>query len=67
VVETICNPVLLFGGEAGHYPIESMDWIRSAIPGAEPDVVPAAKSGSHFWFYENARRFNERLVGWLRE
>jgi len=66
VIETIRNPVLLFGGEASHHGIECMHWIASTIPGAELDVVPAAEGGSHFCFYENPRRFNERLVAWLR-
>jgi len=66
VIETIRNPVLLVGGEASHHGIECMHWMKSAIPGAELDVVPAAEGGSHFCFYENPRRFNERLVGWLR-
>ena len=66
VCATIRNPTLLIGGAASHHPIESMHWLAEAIPGAQLDIVPAAEGGSHFCFYENPRRFNERVVGWLR-
>jgi len=66
VCRTIRNPTLVIGGEASHHPVESLHWLAQTIPGAQLDIVPAAEGGSHFCFYENPRRFEARVVGFLR-
>ena len=65
VIERICQPTLVFGGEASIHPSASQRWIARTVPGAELDIFPSDQGGCHFLFHENPRRFNERTVRFL--
>ncbi len=65
VIRTLRAPTLVFGGAASVHPPASQRWIAEAIPGAEVEILPADQGGSHFLFYENPRRFNDRVTAWL--
>ncbi len=66
VIERIRHPALVFGGAGSVHPSACQRWIAESIPGAELDIFSAEEGGSHFLFYENPRRFNERTLRFLR-
>ena len=64
-IETLRNPTLVVGGETSIFSAQSQRWIASRIPGAEVDIFPASEGGGHFMFFENPRRFNALVSGFL--
>ncbi|MEJ1938495.1 alpha/beta hydrolase, partial [Nostoc sp. NIES-2111] len=62
---TLRNPTLVVGGETSIFSAQSQRWIASRIPGAEVDIFPASEGGGHFMFFENPRRFNALVSGFL--
>ena len=65
LIKDIRLPTLVFGGAASVHPPECQRWIADTIPNAELDIFPADERGSHFLFFENPDRFNERTVRFL--
>ena len=65
LIASIRRPVLVIGGEASQVPSRSQRWIADQIPGAEIEIIEADQGGSHFSFFENPDRFNERVSRFL--
>jgi pimeloyl-ACP methyl ester carboxylesterase len=65
-IQAIRNRTLVIGGEASIFSAQSQRWIAAQIPGAEVEIFSAEDGGSHFMFFDNAPRFNARVVAFLR-
>ena len=65
LIATLRLPALVIGGAASFFPPESQRWIAAQIPGATCEVFGADEGGGHFMFWENARRFNAVVRGFL--
>ncbi|HMQ56963.1 MAG TPA: alpha/beta hydrolase [Rhizobiaceae bacterium] len=64
-IAAIRNPTLVVGAEASIFSAQSQRWIAERIPGAEVEIFAANDGGSHFMFFDNPRRFNERVAAFL--
>lgn len=64
-IAAIDLPTLVIGAEASIFSAASQRWIAEVIPGAQVDIFPADEGGSHFMFFENPARFNERVSEFL--
>jgi len=65
VIRAIRLPTLVVAGEASVHPLESQRWIADAIAGAQLEIIPADRGGSHFMFYENPKLFNAAVIRFL--
>jgi len=65
VIERIKLPTLVIGGENSIFTSASQRWVASVIPGAEVEIFPISKGGSHFMFIENPSRFNSCVALFL--
>lgn len=65
LISTIVQPTLVFAGEASVHPVASQRWIAETVLDGQLEVIPAHEGGSHFLFFENPGRFNERAARFL--
>ena len=65
LIPTIMQPTLVFAGEASVHPVASQRWIAESVHDGQLAAIPASEGGSHFMFFEDPERFNERVVQFL--
>jgi pimeloyl-ACP methyl ester carboxylesterase len=67
VIERVRLPSLVIGGTRSIFSAESQEWIASVNPNARVNIYPENEGGGHFMFFENPRRFNAEVAGFLAE
>jgi non-heme chloroperoxidase len=60
-------PSLVVGGRKSIFSAESQQWIAAMNPNARASIYEEHEGGSHFMFFENPRRFNAEVSGFLDE
>ncbi len=65
VIESTRLPPLVIGGRKSIFSAESQEWIASVNPNASASIYEEAEGGAHFMFFENPRRFNAEVAGFL--
>jgi pimeloyl-ACP methyl ester carboxylesterase len=65
VIRRIRLPTLVVGAEMSVFPVESQRWVAGQIPGARLEVFARKDGGSHFMCFENPRKFNALVRGFL--
>lgn len=67
VIEATRLPSLVIGGRKSIFSAESQEWIASVNPNAKASIFEEEEGGSHFMFFENPRRFNAEVAGFLSQ
>jgi non-heme chloroperoxidase len=65
LIASLRLPTLVVGGTASFISTESQRWIAAQIPGATCEIFEESEGGSHFMFWENARRFNAAVRNFM--
>jgi pimeloyl-ACP methyl ester carboxylesterase len=65
VIERTRLPTLVIGGRKSIFSAESQEWIASVNPNAQVSIFEEDEGGAHFMFFENPKRFNAEVSGFL--
>ena len=65
VIQETRLPSLVVGGRKSIFSAESQEWIAAANPNARAAIYEENEGGGHFMFFENPRRFNAEVAGFL--